>query len=295
VKLQARLREVLFVVFAGAFGSVALAQPVPLAQGPDGLQVTSQDVLDDVNLRVPENVRATALGDPAIVAQVATAVAMRRTLAAAAEAHGLDKDPRVAKRLRFVREQVLAEERLAQVAGPGPDAAALEQLAQSEYRAKADKYTTPEKVRVRDIVVDARSCDAEKRAAELLAKAKAPGADFAALAKDNSQDYASAKRGGDLGLVARGQLPPQLDKAAFALQKPGDVSDVVRTDTAFHILRLEERVPAVREPFEKVRDALVKELGPRLDKERRTQAAEPIEAKLTLDREAIAEFAKQHR
>lgn len=78
---------------------------------------------------------------------------------------------------------------------------------------------------------------AEKLAAGLLKKLK-KGADFAELAKKESED-SSAERGGDIGLQPRGVLAPPYEKALFAL-KPGERSGVVETEMGFHII---ERLP----------------------------------------------------
>lgn len=66
------------------------------------------------------------------------------------------------------------------------------------------------------------------------------GGDFAALAKEFSQDKASAEKGGEIGPIGQGTLVPEMDKAAFAL-KPGEMSQVVASPVAFHLLRLASR------------------------------------------------------
>jgi parvulin-like peptidyl-prolyl isomerase len=75
-----------------------------------------------------------------------------------------------------------------------------------------------------------------QRAEELRRKA-AGGADFAALARELSDDPASRERGGDLGSFTRDSHPRAFDDAAFAL-KPGAVSSVVQTDFGFHVIKL---------------------------------------------------------
>ena len=77
--------------------------------------------------------------------------------------------------------------------------------------------------------------EARQRAEQLRAQAAAPGANFAAIARAESED-ASADRGGDLGNVGRGRLAPEYEAAAFELQ-PGEVSQVVQTEFGFHILK----------------------------------------------------------
>jgi len=90
-------------------------------------------------------------------------------------------------------------------------------------------------------------------------------------------------------------MAPEFEKAAFALSNPGDLSDLVRTSFGFHIIRMEERKPAGREPFEKVRDPLVQDLVNRENRNRRRAATEAIAGSIQLDQEAIDAFAKQPR
>ena len=107
-----------------------------------------------------------------------------------------------------------------------------------------DEYTRPLVIRARQIVLtlppkatDAKRQQAAQKAHELMGKAKA-GEDFAVLARAHSQDTASRDKGGDLGLVRRGQNPAPWDKVAFGL-KPGTMG-VATTDKGIHLIKLEE-------------------------------------------------------
>jgi peptidyl-prolyl cis-trans isomerase SurA len=92
-----------------------------------------------------------------------------------------------------------------------------------------------------DTIVRTRD-EARALAGMLHAQAVEDDADFAALARQHSED-ASAERGGELGSLGRGRLAPQYEQAAFAL-RPGDVSDVVETDFGFHVIqRLPDEAP----------------------------------------------------
>jgi peptidyl-prolyl cis-trans isomerase C len=286
-------KVIAFGIGLAAGSIVASAQPAPLTTGPNGLQVTAAEVIEDVNQRVPPEMRLTVLNNPSNVAQLATTLAVRRALAVEAERQQLDKDPRIDYQIRVARERILADARLQQIEGAKPDAAMLEKLALAEYHANPGKYAIPERIRVRHILIDSRACDAQQRIDELLAMAKAPGADFAKLARENSQDSGSARRGGDLGFFERGKMDPAFEQAAFALEKPGNLSDVVRSQFGLHIILLEQRTPAGREPFEKVREALVEDIATREAKRRRSAAVDGVTSKVTVNQEAVEAFAQQ--
>ena len=92
----------------------------------------------------------------------------------------------------------------------------------------------------------------------MLKRAKA-GEDFAALAKENSQD-GSASQGGDLGFFPRGRMVPAFDQAAFAL-KPGEISEVVTTEFGYHIIKLTEKKVGSAVPFEEVKPQVLEYLS----------------------------------
>jgi peptidyl-prolyl cis-trans isomerase C len=266
--------------------SVALSADPVVASVRGGASITADELMSEV-LRLPAPAQAQALARPADLAQAAQNLAIRRELARQAEADGLPNDPAVAAALRSARERVLAEAALARLEGKAPDKAALERLARSQYDASPEKFETPEQIRVRHILVSAKACEAEARARDLLAQARQPGADFAALAKANSDDPGSAARGGDLGFSARGKMAPAFEAAAFALKQPGDLSDVVKTEFGYHVIRLEERKPASRQPFEAVREGMVKSLAEGEARNRRQEAVERIAAGVQVDQGVI--------
>jgi peptidyl-prolyl cis-trans isomerase C len=273
--------------------SALAAEPV-LLTGPKGVSVNADDVRADAQ-RIPAELRAQTLRRPEDVAQMAQNLYVRRVLAAEAEQAQLDKDPRVAALLRLARDRVLSEARMAQIEGSAPEPAVLERLAQTEYRAKPEAFNTPEQVRARHILIDAKSCDAEKRIAGLLEQARAPGADFAALAREHSQDPGSAPRGGDLGFFGRGRMAKAFEAAAFAMKEPGELTGVVKTEFGYHIIRLEERKPAGRQTFEQVREDLMRDIAARELRARRTAVVEAIVGQMKIDVAAIEAFAQQSR
>ena len=122
------------------------------------------------------------------------------------------------------------------------------------YKDNQQQYSTPEQVRASHILLKTEGKDeaaVKKQAEELLAKVKA-GADFADLAKKHSQDETSAAKGGDLDFFGKGQMVPEFDKVAFALP-PGQISDLVKTQYGYHIIKVTEKKPATTKTLDEVR------------------------------------------
>ena len=91
--------------------------------------------------------------------------------------------------------------------------------------------------------------EVKKKAEDLLKQVKA-GGDFAALAKQYSEDEGSKVMGGDLNFFGKGQMVPEFDAAAFAMQ-PGQISDLVKTQYGFHIIKLVEKRAAGVRPLDR--------------------------------------------
>ena len=103
---------------------------------------------------------------------------------------------------------------------------------QAFYTQNPQRFQAVEERKVRHILV---KTDAEAK--DVLLKIKA-GGDFATLAKQSSQD-STAANGGDLGWVSKGQMVPEFEQAAFALNKDG-LSDVVKTQFGFHLIKADD-------------------------------------------------------
>jgi peptidyl-prolyl cis-trans isomerase D len=166
------------------------------------------------------------------------------------------------------------------------------------YSGSMDNFRMPERVKVRHVLVDTRNkSDAEKK--QLLVKAQnllkqlKGGADFAEVAKANSDDTSNAKTGGDLGWVVHGQMVPEFDKAAFTL-KPKDISDIVTTQFGYHILQVMEKEPAHVKPFDEVKTDLATQLKKERVTEMMQSTADKVRAALQKSPGSAAEIAKQY-
>jgi peptidyl-prolyl cis-trans isomerase D len=132
------------------------------------------------------------------------------------------------------------------------------------YADQRERFRVPERVHVRHILLkttDKPQNEVQairKRIDDLLKQAKG-GADFAALAQKNSDDTASAVKGGDIDWITRGQTVPEFEKAAFTL-KPGQISDVITTVYGFHILKVEQKEQPHMRGFDEVKGELQTEV-----------------------------------
>jgi peptidyl-prolyl cis-trans isomerase C len=116
------------------------------------------------------------------------------------------------------------------------------------YETHQDQFIAQEEmIHARHILLRADSTSApearqaaRKRAEEILALAKAPGTDFAALALQHSEDSASRVNGGDLGFFGKGQMDPDFVSAAWKL-RAGQVGPIVQTRFGYHVIKMEER------------------------------------------------------
>lgn len=124
------------------------------------------------------------------------------------------------------------------------------QEVENHHRANLDKYSAPELVTARHILVrpaaEAPEADAaaRARAADLLRRARA-GEEFAKLAREHSDDEATKDKGGDLGTFGRGTMLDAFERAAFALG-PGDYApEPVRTPLGWHVIYCVDHAPAV--------------------------------------------------
>ena len=140
-----------------------------------------------------------------------------------------------------------------------------EEDAKKFYGENSKYFDKPEKVRASHILVKADKSDpnvteqvraAAKAKAESLLKKVKEGADFADLAKANSDDTFSAQKGGDLGIFDKGTMVPEFSEAAFKL-KPDQISDVVETQYGYHIIKVTGRTEASVVPFEKTKVNIV--------------------------------------
>jgi len=134
-------------------------------------------------------------------------------------------------------------------------------MLKQQYMANIQQYQVPNRVHVQHILfmtvgktTDAEVEEIKKKAEDVLKQVK-KGGKFEDLAKKYSEDPGSKDKGGDLSWITQGQTVPEFEKTAFSLS-PGQVSDLVKTQYGFHIIKVLEKETAHTKPFEEVKDSL---------------------------------------
>jgi len=129
------------------------------------------------------------------------------------------------------------------------------------YRDNIQQFQVPNRVHVEHILLlttgktDAEVAEIRKKAEDILAQARKKGANFEDLAKKYSEDPGSKAKGGDVGWVLPGQMVPEFEKASFSLNK-GDISDLIKTQYGFHIIKVLDKETAHTRTFDEVKDSL---------------------------------------
>ncbi len=217
---------------------------------------------------------------------------IRRGVAAEARRQAFDKKPEVAARMERAAEQALVTSYMNVIAQPGADFPSADLLKQA-YEANKSALMSPPRLRVSQIFIPGGDDQARKSADDIARQAKRKGADFAALARKYSKHAASAEKSGDLGWVSEPDLAPSFKQALQGLGK-GEVAAPAEGPQGWHILKLDDRKEPELLPFDKVRDALVRNLRMRkaADIERAYLDAMLARTPISLNGIALGEIAK---
>jgi peptidyl-prolyl cis-trans isomerase C len=160
-----------------------------------------------------------------------------------------------------LKTQIRPQVEMQKLAEASLDNPEMVKQAQAFYDENPAYFQTPEQVRASHVLIQVdREADDEAKAAakakaeEVLAKAKA-GEDFAALAKEYSDDPGSKNTGGEY-TFERGKMVKPFEDTAFAME-PGQISDLVETQFGYHIIKLSEKIDAATTPFDEAKEQII--------------------------------------
>lgn len=194
---------------------------------------------------LPEYLKAMA-DTPQGRKEMLDTMVIRELILQQASKDGLDKGPEIQEKLQDIKKRLIVESFLKKKVES--ESVVSEEDMKKFYEQNKDKFKSGEQLKASHILVKT-----EKEAKDILAQIKA-GGNFEELAKKNSADSSSAK-GGDLGWFGKGSMVPAFEKAALAL-KENQVSEVVKSDFGYHIIKLTGKRAAGIRPFEEVKDQI---------------------------------------
>ena len=168
-------------------------------------------------------------------------------LAAEGDARGYDKDPDVERQVDELRRRLVVQRVMKDFQEP-PEVTDVEVRA---YYDQNRRMFSGGQIRASHILV--KDEDLAKQLREALRK---DPSQFEELAKTNSTDTATAARGGDLGFFGQGRMVAPFEQAAFGLERPGDITEVVKTPFGFHIIKLTDRKEGTERPFDEVKERI---------------------------------------
>lgn len=153
-----------------------------------------------------------------------------------------------------------------------------DEIAQA-YEASMGKYIKPETRIASHILLavprtadDAKQAEILETATALIARIDA-GEDFAKLAEELSDDPGSKRKGGDLGVIAKGQMVPEFEAAVYSMAQ-GEVSEPIKTDFGYHVIKLTRLDEESQQPLEEVKSTVEKDEKSRLAETQYTEIAE---------------------
>ena len=230
------------LIASGAILALAFAASSPLSAKVlakiDGVEITDEDVqvaLEDLGPSLPQQIEG-----PQREAYVLDYLIDLRLVAKQAAAEKMGEGAEVARRLAYYRDKVMMETLLGKVARDGSSDAVMKQV----YDEAAAKQKPEEEISARHILLPT-----EDEAKAALKRVKG-GEDFAKVADDVSKDPGS--KGGDLGWFARDRMVPEFGEAAFKLKK-GEISEPVKSQFGWHVIKLEDKRQKSFPSFEEVK------------------------------------------
>ena len=239
-----------YILALALFGALAFALSAapafaqagdPVIARVDGVEVRESDLAlaeEDLGSNIPQQLAGDARRD--FILSYLTDIML---VAKAADGKKVADTPDFKTKLNFIRSKLLMETIL-QSEGK---ASVTEQAMKKVYDDAVKQMGGDEEVRARHILVQT-----EDEAKKILADLK-KGANFETVAKEKSKDPSAAAQGGDLGFFTKDQMVPEFADVAFKLQK-GELSDPVKSQFGWHIIKVEDKRTKAPPPFEQVKD-----------------------------------------
>ena len=254
IRARSRTAALAFALGLGAtfsFGGAALADPKVLAK-VDGAPITESDVADamaDIGPGLPQKLEGAARQKYVLDYLIDLKLAAKK-----AEADKLTDSPEFARKMAYYRDKLAMEQLLGSVA----KAATTDEAERKAYEEAAKAEPPQQEIHARHILLPT-----EDEAKAALARVKG-GEDFAKVATELSKDPGG--EGGDLGWFTKDRMVPEFSEAAFKL-KEGEISDPVKTQFGWHVIKVEGVRTKTFPPFEQVKDQAARYVSQKAESE----------------------------
>lgn len=244
-----------------AAGTVADIPPDAVLLKKDGITVTMADFQAYLD-GIPKKDRDVVVASPQQFNDFTEGLWVYKVLAHEARDKGADKDPLVKAKEQYGADRALATaylESLEATAKPSD----YEEQAREQYLTEKDKYKTPAKISITQILISTVGPDghdkaeAKKIAEDVRKQLVADPSRLQELEEKYSEDPTKDKYHGKMTDITRGMAVKSFENAAFALKNPGDISPVVQTPAGFHVIYLNERTEPQVKSFDEVKDKLI--------------------------------------
>ena len=209
--------------------------------------------------------KAALAADPALLTKVLRLTHAQQLLLREARAEGWEDRPGVRAKLERARNTALAESWLEAKSIPPADYPSAEELA-AAWEARKDGFARPRQHLLAQIFIACprgAAPDTEQRARTKLAEVRkrldSATGDFASVARATSEDVATAERGGEIGWLSDAQIQPELRAPILRLRRHG-ISEPVRLNDGWHILKCVDRREAHTPQMDEVRAVLTEQL-----------------------------------
>ncbi len=252
-------------------------------------------------LRLPEDLRGGVELNAQRIGQILNNILVIKTLAAEAVQKKMDQDPQTQRLLKWATEKNLAMLRMEKIVADAQSAvtnkpADFTARALELYKSEPEKYKEPPMVKASHILIDSKSRTKEEalKRAEEVRKLALSGKSFGDLAKEYSDDPSARQNSGDLGFFNATQMVKPFADAAFSLEKPGAISEVVESPFGYHVILLHEKKPGGIQPFDKVKPQIMNALKEKQGAEARAEYIKKTtgDSKLVVNQDAIVKLKK---
>lgn len=180
----------------------------------------------------------------------------------AAKDENLKEKEEVKKKLFEAEKMILAEEYLQKTLS---QISFTEEEMKAFYEKNKDRYKDPEAIQLKHILIYVPESTDKTTQEKALNKAKQiraqllKGAKFEELARMHSDDTASREKGGDLGILKKGETIPEFEEKVFKL-KVGEISEPIRSPYGYHLVKVVKRIPASELSYDKVREKIKEDI-----------------------------------